>query len=129
MHLVPAGSPKTDYTRQDERLEPENTPPGKTSSKTIMFKVRAVNLRGCNHPYLLGPEKGSVLACSHMFYMNLNAKVLNYQWRFVSHFTIHESGTAALKHAHTHTKHTLPNKKDMTKNKALLVLSIPYGIP
>ncbi len=77
-----------------------------------------------NQPYLLGPEKRPTFGCSHMLYINLNANVLATSGSF--HSTIHESDTAALKHAHT--KHTFTNKNDMTKT-AILFLSIPLVFP
>ena len=78
------GSPKIDYIRKDYGLEPENTGPleketrlPKPSCSGSMLIFGGVTIHIC---WVL--RKVLFLACSHMFYMNLNANVLNYQWRF-----------------------------------------------
>ena len=148
-HLVP-DSPRCWFSRQihrqgptgsripQNRLHPERLragtweygPPGKgnTSSKTMLFRLY-FNLRGCNHPYLLGLEKFSVLGTlTHVLY-ELECQRLKLPVA-VSHFTIHESGTAALKHAHTYTDKTYRAQQERyDQKKALLFLSIPYSIP
>ena len=93
-----------------------------------MFRLY-FNLRGCNHPYLLGLEKGSVFGMlTHVLY-ELECQRLKLPVA-VSHFTIYASGTAALKHAHTYTDktHRAQQERYDQKNTPVSFYSVCYSL-